>query len=321
MLLRYNKPILLAFFAFLYLLFPLMADQYYLYLAKLAGIGVILALGTNVFFGYCGQINLGASAFYAFGAYFSALLQVKLGLHIVVAFPITLLACLLVALLVGVPVLRLRGHTLALGTIALAKVTHISLNTWIDLTGGEDGLSIPKLSIFGYEGSASLNYYLIWVFALLTYFTCHKLISSRIGLSMKAIRADETAAQVMGVNSFHYRMLAFMLNGVFAGLAGILFAQESGWISPANFNVWTSIVILIMVVVGGTGSNLGSAVGGAIFMLLPQVLGAVQQYHILIYGLFLALALRFMPRGISGFVQENILMRVCSLKEMTGRKG
>ena len=123
---------------------------------------------------------------------------------------------------------------------------------------------------------------------------------------MKAIREDEVAALAMGINSAHYRRLAFVLNGLLGGLAGILFAQESGWITPSTFHLWTNVVILLMVVVGGAGSNFGAALGGVIIMLLPQLLGGLQQYHVLIYGILLALTLRFMPRGIGGFVQEAI---------------
>ncbi len=284
---------------------PAVLSKYYLSLAKLAGIGIILALGMNIFFGYCGQVNFGGAAFYALGAYISALLQLKLGLHLFVALPLTLLACLLAALIIGVPLLRLRHHTLALGTVGFALVIYLMLNTWISLTGGEDGLAVPKASFFGYKAGGTFYYYFILVFVVLSYLSCHFLASSRIGRAMRAIREDEVAARAMGVNSGHYIRLAYMLNGFFCGLAGVLFAQESGWITPSTFHLWTNVVLILMIVVGGPSSNFGAVLGGAVIMLLPQVLGAFQQYFVLIYGLLLALTLRFIPRGIGVFIQEG----------------
>jgi branched-chain amino acid transport system permease protein len=298
------SPVVLSL---LFLVLPMLLGKYSLYLFKLAGIGIILALGTNIFFGYCGQINFGVAAFYALGAYISALLQLKLGLHFFAALPLTLLACLLAALIISVPLLRLRHHTLALGTVAFASVIYLVLNTWIGLTGGEDGLSVPKIHFWGYEVRSYFHFYMIWGFVVLGYLTCHCLVSSRVGRAMKAIREDEVAALAMGVNSGHYRRLAFVLNGIFGGLAGILFAQESGWITPSTFHLWTNVVVILMVVTGGAGSNFGASLGGAIIMVWPQLLGAFQQYHILIYGLLLALTLRFMPRGVGVFVQEAVL--------------
>jgi branched-chain amino acid transport system permease protein len=301
-----TKTLFLVVLALIALLLPVLVGKYYLYLAKLAGIGIILAIGTNIFFGYCGQINFGVAAFYALGAYISTLLQLKLGLNFFAAFPITLAVCLLASLIISVPLLRLRHHTLALGTVAFASVIYLILNTWISITGGEDGLSVPKAFFFGYKMGSKFNYYLIVVFAVLSFLSCHRLISSRIGRAMKAIREDEVAALSMGINSAHYRRLAFMINGLFAGLAGVLFAQESGWINPSSFHMWTNVVILVMVVVGGSGSNFGAALGGAIIMLLPHLLGPFQQYHVLIYGILLALIVRFAPGGIGGFVQKTI---------------
>jgi branched-chain amino acid transport system permease protein len=310
------KILFLSILGLLVLLFPVLLSKYYLSLVKLAGIGIILSLGMNIFFGYCGQINFGGAAFYALGAYISALLQLKLGLHFFAALPLTLVACLLAALIIGVPLLRLRHHTLALGTVAFAMVIYLILNTWISLTGGEDGLAVPKLLFYGYKGGSTFYYYFILVFVVLSYLTCHFLVSSRVGRAMRAIREDEVAALSMGINSGHYIRLAFMLNGLFCGLSGILFAQESGWITPSTFHLWTNVVLILMVVVGGVSSNFGAVLGGAIIMLLPQVLGAFQQYHVLIYGLILALTLRFMPRGIVGFIQETISRLVRSLEKI-----
>ncbi len=306
---RNNKPKVLSLIVLgvLVLFLPMLLSKYYLYLVKLSGIGIILALGTNIFFGYCGQINFGAAAFYALGAYISAILQVRLGLPFFAAFPLTLTGCLLASLIVGVPLLRLRHHTLALGTVAFASVVYLVLNTWITFTGGEDGLAMPKVSFFGYKAGSHFYYYLILIFAVLSYLMCHYLVCSRVGRAMKAIREDEVAALSTGINSGHYRMLAFMLNGLLSGLAGILFAQESAWITPSTFHLWTNVVIILMVVVGGAGSNFGAALGGAIIMLLPQLLGAFQQYHVLIYGLLLALTLRFMPQGIGDFVHKIVV--------------
>lgn len=323
--LKKTKIRLLALMVLALFILPLPAvlSKYYLSLAKLAGIGIILALGMNIFFGYCGQVNFGGAAFYALGAYISALLQLKLGLHLFMALPLTLFACVLAALIIGMPLLRLRHHTLALGTVGFALVIYMVLNTWISLTGGEDGLAVPKASFLGYKAGGIFYYYFILAFVVLSYLGCHFLASSRIGRAMKAIREDEIAARAMGVNSGHYIRLAYMLNGLLCGLAGILFAQESGWITPSTFHLWTNVVLILMIVVGGAGSNLGAVLGGGIIMLLPQVLGAFQQYFVLIYGLLLALTLRFIPRGIGVSVQEGSfrLFRSLAKADRTQTKG
>lgn len=302
------------------LILPLVVGQYYQQMAALAGIGVILALGMNIFFGYCGQINFGASGFYALGAYSAVLLQTRLHWHFFIALPAAVVITGVFAYLVGIPILRLRGHTLALGTLSFGLVVFMVIEAMVWLTGGGDGIYMPKLFLFGHRMREMFDYYLVLVFAVLSYLACHYLVSSRVGRAMKAIREDETAALAMGIKVARYKSLAWVLNGVFGGLAGVLFLKHSGWICPTYFEVWTSIIILVMVVFGGTGSNLGAVVGGAIIMILPQALSSFREYRVLVNGAILVLILVFMPKGIVGSLKGVVARLGNSKKKATNTK-
>ncbi len=293
---------------------PAFGGGYWVYVVQLVGINVVLALGLNIFFGFCGQINLASAAFYAMGAYSYVLLQQKLGIPFLLALPLTLAFCALVTLLLSEVLLRLRHFTLALGSIAIGLTVYLVADRWYELTGGGDGVSMPASSLFGIELGDKFAYYMILVVAVVCYLIAHFLAPSKIGRAMKAIRDDETAALAMGINVHGTMRLAFLLNGMFCGVAGILTAQQNQWISPSVFNVWVNILVVVMVIVGGLGSNPGVVIGAAVVTILPLQFSGLAEYSGLAFGVIVFLVVLFMPQGIIGLREAipSLLSRINS---------
>jgi branched-chain amino acid transport system permease protein len=281
-------------------LLPLGVPDFVRYLVVLVSIYGIAALGLNIFMGYCGQINLGSAGFFCLGAYIPTMLQVKYELHYFIGFPVAVAFCALIAWLLSYPLLRLKGHAMAIGTLSFGMAVFLVAERFPSLTGGADGITVPPMTIPGIEVGDKFYYYLILVCFLLSYLACYFLMSSRIGRALKAIRDDEDAALALGINVAQYKTFAWVLNNTLMGVAGALFAQQAGFLSPSSFALWTSVSVLVMICVGGLGSNLGSVIGATIMTLLPYILVSIQEYIMLTQGVILFSVLRFMPDGIVG---------------------
>jgi branched-chain amino acid transport system permease protein len=233
------------------------------------------------------------------------MLQVKLGWHYLVAFPLSIIGSFLVAWVMSFPLLRLRGHAMAIGTLSFAMAINLISERFPSLTGGADGIVVPSMAFSGQTMGNAFYYYLILVFGVVCYLISLFLVDSRIGRAFRAIKDDEAAAAAMGVHVYHYKTLAWVINGVFAGLAGSLYAQQAGFLSPSIFSLWTNIIVLVMIVVGGLGTNLGSVVGAAIMTTLPYVLVTIQHFILLAQGLILFVFLRFLPDGVVGTLAKR----------------
>jgi branched-chain amino acid transport system permease protein len=302
---RKRDLILLLLSGVMLALLPLKLGDFYLYLIRLIGIYSISALGLNIFMGYCGQINLSSAGFLCIGAYVPTILQVKLGWHYLAAIPVTIAFCLIIAWAVSWPLLRLRGHAMAIGTLSFAMAIYLVAERFPALTGGSDGIVVPPMVLWGQIIGEIFFYYFILFFLIASYGMCYLLMDSRIGRAMKAIRGDEAAAAAMGVDVYHYKKLAWLINGGLSGLAGSLYAQQAGFLSPVIFSLWTNIIVLVMICVGGLGLNLGSLVGATIMTSLPYFLVTIQEYTVLAQGLILFAVLRFLPDGVVGTIAKN----------------
>lgn len=282
------------------ILFPFIMKDYYIDVAILAGIYIILALGLNVVVGFTGLLNLGFVAFYAIGAYTYALLNVKLGLGFWQSLPLCLLASTVSGFVLAIPALRLRGDYLAIVTLGFGEITRLILNNWDTLTGGPNGISgIASPVIYGISmGKLNRYYYLI----LLSVFICYRIIKrvreSRLGRAWIAIREDEISAGAMGVNVTLYKLYAFSFGAFWAGLGGALFAAKMQFVSPESFTFLESVLILCMVILGGLGSINGVIAGAVILVVLPEVLRGVQSYRMLALGSGLILMMIFRPQGL-----------------------
>ncbi|MBI4495687.1 MAG: branched-chain amino acid ABC transporter permease, partial [Deltaproteobacteria bacterium] len=241
-------------------LFPLLlgGNQYLISLLVFLGINALITLGLNLLVGYAGQISLGHAAFYGIGAYASGILTVKYSLHPLAALAAGLGAAAAVAFVVGVPTLRLKGHYMAVATLGFGEILYIVFNELAPLTGGPSGLSgIPPLTLFArpLEGAAYL--YLVWAILLLLFIFSLNVINSRIGRALRSLHGSELAAQAMGVGASHYKVQVFVLSAVYAALAGSLYAHFVTFISPNSFGLMFSILLIMMVVVGGAGTIWG----------------------------------------------------------------
>lgn len=282
------------------MLLPIGLGEYYLYLIRLVGVYVILALGLNIIMGYAGHINLCSAAFFCIGAYGSTLLQVHLGWHYLIAFIGAIFLSFLAAWGISYPLLRLRGHVSAIGTLAFALAIFLVAERFPEFTGGEDGIMVPKMALFGHMAGNTFYYYFILVFVVVAYVFCYLLVNSRIGRAFLALRESEEAAAAVGVDVVHFKRLAWMVSGVLGGIAGSLYAQQAGFLSPSTFSLWTNIIVLVYILVGGMGSNLGSVVGTVIMALLPHLIAGMEEYVLIMNGIILFLFLRFLPAGIVG---------------------
>jgi branched-chain amino acid transport system permease protein len=286
------------------LLPPLGLPDFYRYLVVLTCIYGIGALGLNIFMGYCGQINMGSAGFFCIGAYVPTLLQVKYQVHYLIGFPLAILFSVAVAWVLSYPLLRLKGHAMAIGTLSFGMAVFLTAERFPKLTGGADGITVPPMQLFGDSAGDKAYYYLILVCFLAAYLICYLMMESRIGRALKAIRDDEDAASALGIDVDSYKRFAWLINSAFMSVAGSLFAQQAGFLSPSSFALWTSISILVMICVGGLGSNLGAVVGACLMTLLPYLLVSIQEYIMLVQGAILFCILRFMPDGIVGMVPQ-----------------
>jgi branched-chain amino acid transport system permease protein len=264
------------------------------------GIHTMLAIGLNLLLGYAGQISLGHAGFFGMGAYLSGILTTTYAWNPWIAMPLAALVVGGIAFLIGFPILKLKGHYLAMATLGLGIIIYIVFNETVDLTGGPSGLSgIPNLSIASLTFDSDVeNYYLIWTFTLGTVLLTLNLANSRVGRALRAVHDSEVAARVVGVNARLLKVQIFALSAVISSVAGSLYAHTMTFIAPASFGFNFSIELLTMVVIGGLGSIYGSFLGAALLTLLPEFLRSAQDYDIIIYGGLLMLMVMFMPGGL-----------------------
>lgn len=308
---RTGLPVLLL--GLLLVLFPYYDDNpYTLGLTNLIAINAIVVLGLNLFIGYAGQISLGHAAFFGLGAYGSAVATVSLGLP---PWPAMALVAGLVggsALLLGIPVLRLSGHYLAMATLGFNFVIHTILLEWDEVTGGPSGFaSIPSLGFGGFQFDNEIRlHYLLWGIAMICLLLCLNLVRSGVGRGLAAVAGDETAAASLGVNTRRAKLKIFVLSAIFASLAGSLFAHCYSFVSPDSFSIFTSADLVIMVVVGGMGSIWGSLFGAGLITLLPEWVDIFETYKDLVHGLILVLVLMFLPQGLVSGLVDLVRIRV-----------
>ncbi|MEC0237824.1 branched-chain amino acid ABC transporter permease [Paenibacillus kribbensis] len=289
----------------LLLILPLFLQQmndYVLHIAITIGIYIILSLSLNIIIGYAGQFALGHAAFYGIGAYTSALLMLQWNVSFWVALPAAAIITGLFGLLLGSPVIRLRGDYLGIVTLGFGEIVRLVFVNWVDVTRGPMGLpGIPAPTLFGYTFTEKTDfYYLILVLAAITIFVVHRIIHSGIGLNLLTIREDETLAQSIGIRPVKYKLMAFALGAFFAGVAGAFWASYISYISPDGFRYMDSVNILAMVILGGSASIPGSILGAVILVLAPELLRYVDDYRMMLMGVAIVLMMIFKPSGFWG---------------------
>jgi branched-chain amino acid transport system permease protein len=276
-------------------------NEYYLTVLIVAGLHTILVMGLNLLMGYAGQVSLGHAAFYGIAAYTTGILTARFHWPVAAGIAAGVVLVLVVAAGIAVPTLRLKGHYLAMGTLGFGIIVYIVLNEATDLTGGPSGLTgIPKLSLAGVAlGSDRAFYYVVWSVVLLLFLLAQNLIRSRLGRALRAIHTSETAAAALGVDTERYKIGVFILSALYAAVAGALYAHYVTFVSPGSFGFHASIQFVTMVVLGGMGSLWGAVAGATFLTALPEVLRAIEDYDILLYGGLLILCMMFLPGGLA----------------------
>lgn len=259
-------------------------------------LNAVVAVGLNLLIGYAGQISLGHAAFLGIGAYASAILTSRYGWPPVAAMLVGALGVAVLAFVVARPILRLKGHYLAMATLGMGIIVYIVLVTESAWTGGPDGMAVPA---FGAELVGERRWY--WVAGaclLATIWIACNLVDSPIGRALQALHGSEIAAQVAGIDTARYKVKVFVISAVFASLTGSLLAHYVGFITPQLSGFFHSIELVTMVVVGGMASTYGAVVGAAILTVLPQLLSTFEGYELVVFGLILMLSMIFMPKGL-----------------------
>jgi len=304
--------------------FPFLVGQnpYLVRVAGTIGLYVMLAVGLNIVVGFAGLLDLGYVAFYAIGAYtYAFLASPHFGLHLpfLAVLPLAALAAAVCGVLLGYPVLRLRGDYLAIVTMGFGEIIRILLINLAPITNGPNGISkidganilgvnLNQVLEFGFLRSESVvnYYYLSLVFAAGCLLVASRLNRSRIGRAWQAIRDDETAAQCMGIHKSNLKLLAFASGALFAGVAGVIFAAWQQFVSPETFTLNEVVTIFCMIVLGGTGRLLGVVVGAVVLVTLPEFLREYSIYRMAIYGAVLVLIMRYRPQGLLGKAAERV---------------
>jgi branched-chain amino acid transport system permease protein len=308
-----------AFVAFA-LLVPIIfyTNRYVLDLAILIVTYTMLGFGLNIVVGLAGLLDLGYVAFYAVGAYSYALIAQSFGLSFWICLPLAGILAAFAGLLLGFPVLRLRGDYLAIVTLGFGEIIRLILLNWQDFTGGPNGISgIPRPSFFGLPFTAADNgfaatfglpyspthrvvflYYLILALALLTNWVTLRLRRLPIGRAWEALREDEIASRALGINTTTTKLTAFSMGAMFGGFAGAFFATRQGFISPESFTFGESALVLAIVVLGGMGSQLGVAVAATAMLGGFELLRGFDQYRMLVFGAAMVAIVIYRPRGL-----------------------
>ncbi len=287
--------------AVLLLVLPLAMDDYMISIAVLVGIYIMLGLSLNVVVGYAGLFHVGQAAFYGIGAYTAAMLNLQFRIPMFVLMPVGALVAGLFGLALSRPLLALRGDYLCIATIAFGEVFRMAMrNDPFRLTGGPNGLSgFDRPALFGFVFSQPIHfYYLVLAFVVLTLFIVLRLERSRLGRAWMYVREDETAAEVMGINTTRVKLIAFVFGTAWAGLAGVLYASRYKLVTPESFTLMESVIMFCIVVLGGIGSIPGVVVGTAGMVLVPELIREARNWRDAWMGFAMVLMMLLRPTGL-----------------------
>jgi ABC-type branched-subunit amino acid transport system permease subunit len=303
---RITRYVLYGVLLILVFLLPLKVGQYWNYTIGTVGIYVLLGLGLNIVIGLAGLLDLGYVAFFAIGAYTMALLTAPTPHNLMwnfwIALPIGIVLAAITGLLLGAPVLRMRGDYLAIVTLGFGEIIRIlsKSDALTPFTGGPKGVNaVGGPTLFGQPFNSGIDFvYLIFLAVLLIIFVTNRLQNSRVGRAWEAMREDETVSSAMGINTLTQKLLAFAIGAAFAGLGGAIFASRNQFTGPEDFNLMVSINVVAVVIVGGMGSIPGVIAGALALKGLPEVLRQLEDYRVLVFGALLVVMMLWRPAGL-----------------------
>jgi len=284
---------------------PMIWSSYWNYIMGTVAIYILLGLGLNIIVGYSGQLVLGYAAFFAIGAYTFALLTASephgIELNVWLAVVISVAAATLAGLLLGLPILNLRGDYLAIVTLGFGEIIRILIRSDLltPITNGPNGITNVGQPFWLGKIFSDVNYvHLLMILVLIGLFVSKQLKDSRTGRAWIAIREDQTVAQATGINTFRYKILSLLLGAAFAGLGGALFASRNQFTGPEDFTLMVSINVLCIVIVGGMGSLPGIVVGAFVLKGIPELLRELEDYRLLVFGALLVVMMILRPSGL-----------------------
>ena len=282
-------------------------NDYYYDVAITAGLNAIVVVGLNLLIGYAGQISLGHAAFFGLGAYASAILTTTYGWPPLGAMVAGTIGVGVLAYAVARPILRLKGHYLAMATLGIGVIISIVLNTESEVTGGPDGMSAAPFSIAGFTFVSEQSWYwLVGSCLLLAVWLARNLIDSPIGRALRALHGAEIGARVVGIDTTGYKVLIFVVSAMFASFAGSLFAHHTPTVTPSILGFIKSVEFVVMAVFGGMASVTGSVVGAVIMTLLPNLLVAFEDFEPIILGAIMMGTMIFMPKGLVPTIAKKL---------------
>lgn len=299
---------------------PFALSDQYVSAMVLAAVYTVITAGLNLFMGYTGQISFGHNAFAAIGGYFSAILAMRTGWSPCFTIIAAAAVAAAVAVVVGYPTLRLRGHYLAMATLALGLIVTEIATQWKTMTQGLFGISaIPPLGLGDWTLSSDRSFYFAyWLIAGLAIAVTYRISHSRAGLAFRALAGNEDAAQSLGIDVARFKLVAFAISAVFASIGGSMLAHYVTYISPEVFGLYMVILVFTMLFVGGISTTLGPLIGAVIITIFPELLRRFHSARELLYGLVLLLILLFAPRGVAGIAA--VLSRLFKRRRPTGAK-
>ncbi|MBW1980764.1 MAG: branched-chain amino acid ABC transporter permease [Deltaproteobacteria bacterium] len=276
------------------------SKSYYFLILNIIAINALVVLGLNLLIGFAGQISLGHAAFFGMGAYCSAILTTTYHMPVWPTLLAVMLATAAIAYLIGIPTLRLAGHYLVMATLGFNIIIYILMVQMEPWTGGPSGFSgIPGLHLGSLAIQTDVEFYwLIWPLLVLFLLLSINLTDSRVGRALRAIHEDEMTANSLGINTDRYKAIVFALSAAYASVAGSMYAHYLSFISPKTFDIFYSIEVVTMAVVGGIGNIWGGIIGAAVLTALPELLHALRDYALLMYGVILMSVLLFFPEGL-----------------------
>ena len=286
---------------------PLVAPKYLVFLGTLVAVNAVVAIGLNLLSGYTNQLSFGHAGFLAIGAYVAALVTLQVpALPVPLTLLVAGLATALIGLALGIPCLRLEGLYLAMATLAFGFVVTEAITNLDWLTRGNDGLRVPLARLGPWTlATDAARYYLAVAVAAAMILAALNVAATRTGRAFLAIRTSEIAAQASGINAAAYKTIAFVLSAFYTGVAGGLFAFVVGFLSPDAFDVFLSVDFLVMIILGGLGSVLGSVAGAAIVTVLNDSLAGFQAFRPLIFGAIMIICMLFMPGGLAAMTRRK----------------
>ena len=288
-------------------------QQYFFHILIITMFHIIMALALNLIM-RTGQVPLCLAAFMGIGAYTSTLLVMKLNLSFWISLPVAGVTAGIVGILIGWPTLRIKGIHFAMATFGFGEVMRLIFIGWVSLFGGANGISgipapnpMPIPFIFRIEFETKFSYYfLVLVFLLLTVVIFYRLTYSRIGRACLAIEESDVLSECIGIDSMRFKLFAFTVAALFAGLVGAFHAHYIHFIGPQQFGFWNSVEYIVFVIIGGVGTFVGPIIGAIFLTVLPEFLRVAELWEVAIYGMALMFTILFMPQGLKGFADTLV---------------